>query len=52
MVLSYESSSVVQPRVVVVEVALALVECLVGQVVELKDEGKIGETTQLHLGRF
>ena len=49
---AYQSSDIVQPGVVVVEVALALVVGLVGEVVQLEEEGKVGQSPQLHLGCF
>ena len=49
---TYQSAGIVQPGVVVVEVALALVVGLVGEVVQLEEEGKVGQSPQLHLRRF
>ena len=41
-----------QPGVVVVEVALALMVGVVGQLVELEHHRQVGQPPQLHLGCF
>ena len=48
----YHCACVVEPCVVVVEIALALVVGLVGQFVELEHEGHVGQAPQLHFGCF